>query len=259
MTATALPGAGRRVYVIGASRGIGAAIAHAAAEDGYDVTLTSREPQGPVAEVASGLAAAHPGQDFSVYQADTGDRASVAALAALIEEDEATYGLVYNAGQSYDRLAASIEADRAAELMEINALGFMRLASAAMRPMVRARAGRIVATGSITASYGVSGNATYAATKGALLGYVRTLAVEIARKGVTVNYIAPGFVETKLIEPYLPYREKMERQIPAGRLAQPEEIAHLVRFVLSPLAGYMTGSVLTIDGGLSANLINRRP
>ena len=74
-----------------------------------------------------------------------------------------------------------------------------------------------------------------------------------------MNYIAPGFVETRLIEPYLPYREKMERQIPAGRLAQPEEIAHLVRFVLSPLAGYMTGSVLTIDGGLSANLINRRP
>ncbi|WP_018698762.1 SDR family NAD(P)-dependent oxidoreductase [Amorphus coralli] len=259
MTVTALPGAGRRVYVIGASRGIGAAIAQAAAEDGYDVTLTSREPQGPVAEVAAELSAAHPGRDFVVHQADTGDRASVAALAALIEEDEATYGLVYNAGQSYDRLAASIEADRAAELMEINALGFMRLASAAMRPMVRARAGRIVATGSITASYGVSGNATYAATKGALLGYVRTLAVEIARKGVTVNYIAPGFVETKLIEPYLPYREKMERQIPAGRLAQPEEIAHLVRFVLSPLAGYMTGSVLTIDGGLSANLINRRP
>lgn len=259
MADAATPVAGRRVYVIGASRGIGAAIARAAAQDGYDVTLTSRAPDGPVAEVASELAAAHPGQDFRVREVDTGDRASVSALAAVIEEDEATYGLVYNAGQSYDRLAAAIEADRAAELMEINALGFMRLASAAIRPMVRARAGRIVATGSITASYGVSGNATYAATKGALLGYVRTLAVEIARKGVTVNYIAPGFVETKLIEPYLPYRDKMERQIPAGRLARPEEIAHLVRFVLSPLAGYMIGSVLTIDGGLSANLINRRP
>ena len=259
MTDQASPGAGKRVYVIGASRGIGAAIARALAADGFDITLTSRTPDGEVADVAAELRTAYPDADFDVREVDTGDRASVAALAALIEENEATYGLVYNAGQSYDRLAASIDPERAAELMEINALGFMRLAAAAMRPMVRARQGRIVATGSITAGYGVSGNATYAATKGALLGYVRTLAVEIARKGVTVNYIAPGFVETRLIEPYLPYREKMERQIPAGRLAQPEEIAHLVRFVLSPLAGYMTGSVLTIDGGLSANLINRRP
>jgi NAD(P)-dependent dehydrogenase (short-subunit alcohol dehydrogenase family) len=259
MTDQTSPGKGRRVYVIGASRGIGAAIARALAADGFDITLTSRTPDGEVADVAAKLRAAYPDADFAIHAVDTGDRASVAVLAELIEENEATYGLVYNAGQSYDRLAASIDADRAAELMEINALGFMRLAAAAMRPMVRARQGRIVATGSITAGYGVSGNATYAATKGALLGYVRTLAVEIARKGVTVNYIAPGFVETRLIEPYLPYREKMERQIPAGRLAQPEEIAHLVRFVLSPLAGYMTGSVLTIDGGLSANLINRRP
>lgn len=259
MTDAASPGAGKRVYVIGASRGIGAAIARALAADGFDITLTSRTPDGEVADVLAELRAAYPSANFEVREVDTGNRASVAALAAVIEENEATYGLVYNAGQSYDRLAASIDPDRAAELMEINALGFMRLAAAAMRPMVRAKQGRIVATGSITATYGVSGNATYAATKGALLGYVRTLAVEIARKGVTVNYIAPGFVETRLIEPYLPYREKMERQIPAGRLAQPEEIAHLVRFVLSPLAGYMTGSVLTIDGGLSANLINRRP
>ncbi|MEW5424282.1 SDR family NAD(P)-dependent oxidoreductase [Amorphus sp. 3PC139-8] len=248
----------KRVYVVGASRGIGAATACALAEDGYDLLLASRNTDGALAALGEELRARHPDRVIETMQVDTGDRAQVAALAARLEEDEAAYGLLYNAGQSYDRLAATIEAERIAELMEINALAFMRLAAAAIRPMIRARTGRIIATGSVTATGGVSGNAAYAATKGALIGYVRTLAVEIARKGVTVNVMAPGFIETSLIEPYLAYRDQLERQIPAGRLGRPEEIADLIRFVISPRASYITGAVLTIDGGLSAHLVSRR-
>lgn len=250
--------AAKRVYIVGASRGIGASAARGLAEDGYDLVLASRDTDGKLSELADELRALHPARDIAVALVDTGDRAQVAELAEQLEVDETAYGLLYNAGQSYDRLAATIEAERVAELMEINALAFMRLAAAAIRPMIRARTGRIIATGSVTATGGVAGNAAYAATKGALIGYVRTLSVEIARKGVTVNVLAPGFVETSLIEPYLPYRDQLERQIPAGRLGRPEEIADLIRFVISPRASYITGAVLTIDGGLSANLVNRR-
>ena len=100
----------------------------------------------------------------------------------------------------------------------------------------------------------MAGNATYAATKGAMLAYIRTLAVEVARKNVTVNYIAPGYVDTDLMVPYAEYRDKVEAQLPLGRFAGADEIAGLVRYLLSAESGYVTGSVYTIDGGLSAAL-----
>ena len=117
---------------------------------------------------------------------------------------------------------------------------------------MRAREGRLVVIGSITALQANQGNAAYAASKAALLGYVRTLAIEIARTGVTVNYVAPGFIDTEMMAPYAKYREQMEAQIPTRRFAKPEEIADLVAFLLTPQASYLTGAVLPIDGGLSA-------
>ena len=122
-----------------------------------------------------------------------------------------------------------------------------------MRGMIRARAGRIVAIGSVAALQGNPGNAAYAASKGALISYCRTLAIETAKRGVTVNVIAPGFIDTDMMAPYarLP-RPSMEKQIPAGRFAKPEEIAGLAAFLMSQPAAYITGAVLPVDGGLTA-------
>jgi len=248
---------GNRVYIIGASRGIGAAIALRLAGAGYALTLTSREPDGPVREV---LAAADrsAGGDHRICQLDVNDRDQLERMADTIQDDDGLYGLVYVAGQSYDMLAGAADYDVAGKLMTTNFMGFQRLSTAALRPMIQAKAGRIVTIGSVTASYGTSGNAVYAATKGAMLGYTRTMAVEVARKGITVNYVAPGFVDTALLDPYRAYLDRLREKIPAARLAKPEEVAGLVAYLVSPDAAYITGSVQTIDGGLSANLVSRR-
>jgi NAD(P)-dependent dehydrogenase (short-subunit alcohol dehydrogenase family) len=105
---------------------------------------------------------------------------------------------------------------------------------------------------------GVQGNSIYAASKGAMLSYVRTLAIELARKGVTVNYVAPGYVDTELMAPYAAYRDKVEGQIPLRRFGQPDEVGALTSFLFSPLAGYITGTVIPIDGGVSAGLSVQR-
>jgi len=113
---------------------------------------------------------------------------------------------------------------------------------------------RVAVIGSVTALRANQGNAACAASKGALLGYARTLAIEVARSGVTVNYVAPGFIDTGMLAPYERFRETMEGQIPSRRFASAEEIATVVEFLMSPAASYLTGAVVPVDGGLSAAL-----
>jgi NAD(P)-dependent dehydrogenase (short-subunit alcohol dehydrogenase family) len=161
---------------------------------------------------------------------------------------------VHNAGQSYDTLAVMMDQTKAEAAMQVNYWSFTKIAGALARPMMRAKDGRLVVIGSITALRANQGNAAYAASKAALLGYVRTLAIEIARTGVTVNYIAPGFIDTEMLAAYAKFREQMESQIPSRRFADPNEIAGVAAFLLSPPASYITGAVLPVDGGLSAAL-----
>src|SRR5205807_5599782 len=135
---------------------------------------------------------------------------------------------------------------------------FTRIASALVRPMTQARSGRVVVIGSITALQASQGSAAYAASKAALLGHARTVAIETARRGVTVNYVAPGFIDTEMMAPYAAHRTATESQIPAGRFARADEVASLVAFLMSPAAAYITGAVVPVDGGLSAAIGIRR-
>ena len=247
-----MPDASRRVFVTGGARGLGAAIVAALADAGHDVTFTYRSSAAEAEALAARLAASHPGRTFAALQADLSDKTAVDKLAEDIGSGSAYSGFVHNAGETYDALAVMLDQDKAERTMQVNFWSFTRLAAALARPMTRARDGRMVAIGSITALYGNQGNAAYAASKAALLGYLRTLAIETARRGVTVNYVAPGFVDTDMMAPYAAYRETMEKQIPAGRFAKPEDIAGLVAFLMSPQAAYITGAVLPVDGGLSA-------
>ena len=230
-----------RALVIGGRRGIGAAVVETLAAKGFAVTYTYRTDAGPFDAAIAGL------------QLDLADRAAVDAFATAQEDAPAWDALVQVGGTTYDSLAATMDQDKAEAVMQVNFFAFVRIARAVVRPMMRARAGRIVAIGSVIGQLASQGNAAYAASKAALLAYVKTLAIESARRGVTVNYVAPGFVDTDMMAPFADYRKPTEGRIPAGRFAKPREIAAVVAFLASPEASYVNGAYIPVDGGLTAS------
>lgn len=245
----------RRVLVTGGGRGLGSAIVRMLAGAGHDVTFTYRSASAEADALVKELIAAYPQQTFASLQADLAEKTGVEQLAATIEKDELPYSaFVHNAGQSYDTLAVMLDQAKAEAAMQVNFWSFTQLAAKLVRQMMRAKDGRVVVIGSVTAERGNQGNAAYAASKAALLGYSRTLAIESASRGITVNYVAPGFIDTEMMAKYGKYRESMEQQIPAKRFASPEDIAGIVGFLLSPQAAYITGAYLPVDGGLTASM-----
>jgi 3-oxoacyl-[acyl-carrier protein] reductase len=241
----------RRILVTGGAKGVGSAIVKALLAGGFDVDFTYRSSVGQAQELLAALSADYPGRDIKAVALDLSDRAALDTFCTQIE-DTSYFGFIHNAGQTYDALALIMTQDKAEAAMQVNFWAFAQLVKSITRNMIRARAGRIAVIGSVTALQANTGNAAYAASKAALLGYCRTLAIETAKRGVTVNYIAPGFIGTDMMSSYEAYRESMEKQIPAGRFAMPEEVAGLAAFLMTPPAAYITGAVLPIDGGLTA-------
>ncbi|MFA5121820.1 SDR family NAD(P)-dependent oxidoreductase [Zavarzinia sp.] len=233
---------GDAVLVTGGTGGIGAALVRRLALDGYRVSFTWRSD----AAAAEALAEKTGAEAIAL---DLADRAAVDGFAATLADRE-FYAVVHNAGATYDALAATIDVERAAALFQVNLFSFMRIAGAALRPMTAARRGRIVAVGALAAARAVAGNATYAASKAALEAYVRTVMAEVARRGVTANVVAPGWIDTKMSEA----PPALAKAIPAQRLGKAEEVAAAVAFLLRDDAAYVNGTTLTVDGGLGALL-----
>ena len=246
-------GAGKRVFVTSGGRGIGAEIVRSLSKKGYDVIFTFYNSLQTAEALLEELKADYPNQHFEAYKIDLADRNEVDRLAEYLSQSDALYGLVHNAGQTYNTLAALVDRDMAETLMQVNFWSMTSLVGAALRPMLRARTGRIIGIGSIAAQRGSRGNSIYAASKGAMLSYLKSLAVEVARKGITVNYIAPGWVDTLLLSE-LPKsnRDEQEKRIPSGRFADPAEVAGVVEYLFEDKGGYITGSIIPIDGGLGA-------
>jgi len=241
----------RRILVTGGGKGLGAAIVRQLVGQGFDVDFTYRSSADQAKALADELSGE--GRTVRALPLDLSVREDVEAFAKAAEE-RGHHGFVHNAGQSYDALSMMIDQTKAEAAMQVNFWSFTRIVKSLSRGMIRARSGRIVAIGSVTALQANQGNAAYAASKAALLGFSRTLAIETAKRGITVNYVAPGFIATDMMAAYEAYREKMESQIPAGRFAKPEDVAAVVGFLMSDAAGYVTGATIPVDGGLTAQI-----
>ena len=241
----------KRILVTGGGKGLGAAIVRQLAGQGFDVDFTYRSSGDQAKALATELSMG--GRDVRALTLDLSMKEAVDAFAKAAEET-GYHGFVHNAGQSYDALSMMIDQTKAEAAMQVNFWSFIRIVKSLSRGMIRARSGRIAVIGSVTALQANQGNAAYAASKAALLGYARTLAIETAKRGITVNYVAPGFIATDMMAAYENYREKMESQIPAGRFAKPEDVAAVVGFLMSEGAAYVTGAVIPVDGGLTAQI-----
>jgi len=234
--------------VTGAARGIGAATARRLAGGGWPVLVNFRSDGEGAEEVVAAIEA--DGGRSLAAQADVTEPGEVEALFARAESELGpVMVLVNNAGMRVDGLTPQLDAEAWDSVLETNLSAAFHTTRRALRPMLRARFGRIVNVASVVGPRANAGQANYAASKAGLIGMTKTVAVEVARRGITVNAVAPGLVETRLTEGV---GNGLADSIPARRAGTPEEVAACVGFLTSDEAAYVTGSVLTVDGGLSA-------
>jgi 3-oxoacyl-[acyl-carrier protein] reductase len=235
--------------VTGASRGIGAAIARALAREGWPVGVNYRSDSEAAEAVVEEITSA--GGRAKALQGDVSDPATADALfTALEEEFGPVLVLVNNAGVRADGLSPQIDDEDWDRVIDTNLSAAFRLTRRALRPMIRNRYGRVVNIASIVGAVrGNPGQANYAASKAGLVAMTRTVAAEVARRGVTVNAVAPGLIETDMTEGI---GENLLEHVPARRAGTPDEVAACVRFLASDGAAYVNGVCLTVDGGLTA-------
>lgn len=239
----------RVAVVTGGSRGIGRAIAHRLAEAGARVILCARSTD--AAEAAAGQIRAAGGEAVGLQADVTRD----ADVRMLVETALSRFGridiLVNNAGITRDTLLLRMSENDWNDVMEVNLNGVFRCTKAVVRPMVKQRYGRIINITSIAGLVGNPGQTNYAAAKAALLGFTKSLAREVATRGITVNAVAPGYIHTEMTEALTDaQREAIRQQIPIGETGQPDDVAYAVRFLASDESRYITGQTLVVDGGL---------
>lgn len=238
---------GQIAIVTGGSRGIGRAIAASLAEGGARVAVVARD-----APRAESVAAALPGAGHAGFGADVADSASVSAMLERVEADLGVPDiLVNNAGITRDNILFRIKDEDWTEVLDTNLRGAFNTIRAASRGMMKKRAGRIINVSSVVGITGNKGQANYAASKAGLIGLTKSVAKELASRGILVNAVAPGYIETDMTAD-LPEaaRVALIGQIALSRLGKPEDIAGVVRFLAGPAASYITGQVLVVDGGM---------
>ncbi|MGZ5215899.1 MAG: 3-oxoacyl-ACP reductase FabG [Caldimonas sp.] len=244
MSATSGPPETQVALVTGASRGIGRAIAAELAKRGYQVTGTATSEAGAAA-IGEALAA-FPGCRGIVLDVTDGE-----AIDAVVKQFPALHVLVNNAGITRDMLSMRMKDEDWHAVIATNLTAVFRASRAALRPMMKQRYGRIVNITSVVGASGNPGQANYAAAKAGVAGMTRSLAREVGSRGITVNCVAPGFIETDMTRSLAEAQTAaLLAQIPLGRLGQASEVAHAVAFLASPEAGYITGTELHVNGGM---------
>ena len=243
----------RNVIVTGGSRGIGLGIARKLAGSGYRVIVVARKQNSAFTTAIEEAELANPGS-LHFVPFDLAEIEGISDLVKTLRKDfGAIYGLVNNAGISFEGTLALMSTSHIEQLIRVNTLSPIVFTKSVVRSMMADGGGRIVNLASIIASTGYSGLSVYAATKASIIGFSRSLAREVGRLGVTVNSVAPGFVETDMTESLKgEQREKIERRSALRRLAEVEDVANAVEFLLSDKAKNITGTVITVDAGNTA-------
>jgi 3-oxoacyl-[acyl-carrier protein] reductase len=242
---------GRVAIVTGGTRGIGRAIALRLAAEGANVAVSYRSNDDAAEETAEAARAA--GVKCEVFK---GDVASSEDVQALFKGVSDVFGrvdiLVNNAGVTRDNIMMRMKEDEFDEVLRTNLGGTYLCTRAALRPMVRARWGRIVNVSSVVGLVGNAGQANYAASKAGIIGFTKSVAREVAQRGITANAVAPGYVETELTGS-LPeeVKDRIRSQVPMGRFGEAEEVAEVVAFLAGEGAGYVTGQTIAVDGGMT--------